>query len=317
MTRALLVLVALSGTALAESKADALFKKGKQLSADKKYDEACPTFEQVDKLDPGIGAKLNVAKCYEDWGKLAIAYKWYVEAEQMAKSEKDKRLPKIKEIVEAVDLDVPRLTITLPAKIDAATAAIQLDGKPFPTGELGKEQRVDPGKHVIEYLVKQAPRTRSLSIEKGEMTEIELEFGPAKGPDGKPLPDPPPVVATPSRNWRKISGIISGSVGLVGLGVASVLTVTARSSYNDALDEHCGGLTDMCNDEGIRITSDAKKRANTATVISIVGGVALATGIVLYLTAPKSTSKSTTERALHLAPAVTDQGAAVILGGRF
>src|SRR5262245_29991146 len=83
--RALICLVALTGVAFADNKeADALFKKAKKLHAEKKYAEACPMFEDTDKMDPGIGAKLNVAKCYEDWGMLARAYKWYVDAEKMA-----------------------------------------------------------------------------------------------------------------------------------------------------------------------------------------------------------------------------------------
>ena len=82
-------LVLAAAPALAETKADQLFKKGKKLLADKKYAEACATFEKVDKLDPAIGAKLNVAKCFEEWGKLAIAYRWYAEAEKLAKDTND------------------------------------------------------------------------------------------------------------------------------------------------------------------------------------------------------------------------------------
>ena len=53
--------IALATTsAFAESKVDALFKQGKEQLAAKKYAEACATFEEVDKLEPGIGAKLNV-----------------------------------------------------------------------------------------------------------------------------------------------------------------------------------------------------------------------------------------------------------------
>lgn len=312
MRRALVVLALFAGTARAD-KADELFKKAKELQADKKYAEACTTFEEVDKLDPGIGAKLNVGKCYEEWGKLAAAFVWYVDAEKMAKDTRDKRAGKIKELVETLDLDIPRLTIKLPENIDPAVAAVKLDDKPFPIAELGKEQRVDPGPHLIEYMFNKAPRTRKLTIEKGASTEVELEFGPPKGPDGKPLPEPD--TSTP-RNWRKISGIVSGSAGIVGLGVASVLTLTARSSYKDALAAHCMGATNMCNAEGLQITADAKSRANVATVISIISGVALAAGVVLYVTAPKtkSTEKPT---ALYITPAVTDQSAAMILGGRF
>ena len=43
----------------AAAQADQLFKKGKRLLAQKKYPEACAAFEQSDRLDPGIGAKLN------------------------------------------------------------------------------------------------------------------------------------------------------------------------------------------------------------------------------------------------------------------
>src|SRR5688500_10907477 len=135
--------------AIAETKADALFKKGKKQLADKKYAEACATFEKVDKLEPAIGAKLNVAKCFEEWGKLAIAYRWYVEAEKQAKDTNDKRADKIKELVETLDADVPRLTILLPQGIDATDVAVTLDGKPVEI--FGAELRVDPGRHSIQY----------------------------------------------------------------------------------------------------------------------------------------------------------------------
>ncbi len=308
MKRALLLLAIGGSVVHADTRADALFKKAKQLSTEKKYAEACPTFEQVDKLDPAIGAKLNVAKCYEDWNKLALAYQWYADAEKMARTTNDKRAPKIKELVDTIDTDVPRLTITLPAKVEPAAAAVVLDGKPFPAAELGKEQRVDPGPHVIEYFAGKLPKKRNLSIERGASTEVELDMTPTA-----PVPDPD-VAAGSSRNWRKISGIVAGSAGIVGLGVASVLTLGARGSYKDALAEHCMGLTNMCDAEGVRITADAKSRANTATVITIVSGVALAAGVVLFITAPKSTSK---EHALYIAPSVSDRGAAVILGGQF
>ena len=76
------VVLALASPAVADkrSEADALFKKAKKLHGEKKYADACPMFEKSDALDPGIGAKLNVAKCYEDWGMLARAYRWYTDA---------------------------------------------------------------------------------------------------------------------------------------------------------------------------------------------------------------------------------------------
>jgi hypothetical protein len=306
----MLILVATTTSAAAETKADALFRKAKQLSADKKYAEACPTFERVDKIEPAIGAKLNVAKCYEDWGKLAAAYQWYADAEKMARTTNDKRAPKIKELVETIDTDVPRLTITLPAGVEPGVAMVVVDNKPFPAAELGKEQRVDPGPHLIEYFASnKKPKKRNLTIEKGASTEIELDMTP---PIEQPVVGPAPGS---SRNWRRISGIVSGSAGIVGLGVAGALTLSARSSYKDALADNCMGVTNMCDERGVKITGNAKSRANIATVVSIISTAAVAAGVVLYLTAPKS--KTSSEHALYIAPAVDEHGAAVILGGQF
>ena len=300
-----------ASSAAAESKVDALFKKGKEQLAAKKYAEACATFEEVDKLEPGIGAKLNVARCYEEWEKLAIAYRWYSDAQKMAVDTKDKRAPKIKELVETLDTDVPRLTIKLPAKIDPSAAAVQLDGKPLPTEELGKEQLVDPGPHEVEYVSGTATKKRTIKLERGASSEIELVFdsGP---PIKKEVPKPVPP-STGSN--RKLYGVISGATGVAMLGVAGVLTLTARDNYNDALADHCMGETNLCDDKGNAITKRAKTRANIATVVSIVGVAAVATGVVLYLTAPKG--KTSTEKRAYLAPSVSEGGAAVILGGSF
>ncbi len=317
MRHALAVMVALAGGAAhAETKADALFKKGKQQLAEKKYAEACATFEKVDKLDPGIGAKLNAAKCFEEWGKLAKAYVWFADAEKMAKDTSDKRAPKIKALADALDADVPRLTITLPASVDAATAAVRLDGTAFPADQLGKEQRVDPGAHDIDYIVKGVPRKKSISIEKGASTEVELKFdGADKASDPKdpnhPVGPPPP---SPAHNWRKISGIAVGSAGIVGLGISGILTLGAHSDYKEALAAHCRGATNMCDEQGIADTKSARHRANIATVVSVISAVAIAGGVVLFVTAPKPHRE---EHALYLAPAISDTGAAVILGGGF
>src|ERR1044071_3236753 len=125
-----LVLGALAAAAHAApaDRADQLFKRGKRLLTQKKYSEACAAFEESDRIDPGIGAKLNGAKCYQDWGKLATAWRWYVDAETMATSAHDARAQKIQELVEALEPTVPRLTVKAPRGVDLADAIITLDG---------------------------------------------------------------------------------------------------------------------------------------------------------------------------------------------
>src|SRR5258706_1429797 len=112
-----------------KDKADQLFKQGKKLMAEKKYADACQAFEDSFKLDPGIGGELNVAKCYEEWGKLGRAFKAYSQAAKMAKDANDPRAPKIEELVTGIDKEVPRLTIKVSKGGDPKYVYAALDGQ--------------------------------------------------------------------------------------------------------------------------------------------------------------------------------------------
>ncbi len=317
---ALLVLVLAPAPAAAD-KADVLFAKGKAQLAKKQYAEACVTFEKVDELDPGIGAKVNVARCYQEWGKLARAYRWYADAEQMAARTGDKRAPKIKQLITELDPDVPRLTIRAPAGADVEAAAITLDDEPVTVAAVGREMRVDPGPHVITYLVDGKDQRKTIAIERGGARELTLEL-PGEGGSSSSSSssrDDDPTPPSPGRT-RRIAGLALMGVAAASLGVGGYLALDARGDYRAALDAHCMGAKDMCNDEGLRITGDARSRANLATVFVIAGAAAVAGGVVLYVTAPssgKTESLSRNPEALYLAPAIGDRAGGVVLGGRF
>jgi hypothetical protein len=331
MRRIALLVLVFASTAHAD-KADALFKKAKKQLAEKRYPEACATFEQVDKLDPGIGAKLNVGKCYEEWGKLALAYRWYTDAETMATAAKDDRAAKIHALAEELDTNVPRMTLKIPDGADPdIVETVTLDGKPVSEAVFGIEQRVDPGAHVIELTIDGKVKKKVVPVERGGSSEISLDIpkGTGKKGDGwkakkrapngeEPKPDPDkPIVVTPpapGRNQR-IAGIVVGASGVVAIGIAGGITLSARGKYKDALSAHCMGSTSMCDDEGVEITHDARHTANIATVVTIIGGAAVIGGVVLYLTAPKGGRVE--EHALRITPAVGADGASVILDGRF
>jgi tetratricopeptide (TPR) repeat protein len=318
------VLVLAPATASAD-KADALFTKGKQLLAKKKYAEACPTFEKVDQIDPGIGAKLNVAKCYQEWGKLARAHRWYSDAEKMAKESRDDRAAKIHELIEGLDADVPRLTIKVSDGADLEAAAIALDGEKLAADRIGSEALVDPGPHDIVYFVDGEKKTKTVAIERGGAREVTLELPKAgkkkdrdpekKDPDGD---GEPRHAASPGRGRRIIGAVLMG-VGAVDLGVSGYLTLDARDTYGRALDMHCMGQKDACNAEGLQITHDARSRANVATVFAIAGVAAAAGGLVLYLTAPRSSQPEDLSRnaSLYIAPSLAPGAGLVVLGGRY
>src|SRR5580693_8301481 len=74
--------------------AQALFDAAVQAMSDKAYDRACPKLEEVVQLMPGkVGALMQLAQCYDEWGKSASAWGRYRDVADAA-APADERGPK-------------------------------------------------------------------------------------------------------------------------------------------------------------------------------------------------------------------------------
>ena len=60
--------------------AQVLYEEARRLVADRKFAEACPKFKESYRLDPGGGTLLNLADCYEEQGKTALAWSTFKDA---------------------------------------------------------------------------------------------------------------------------------------------------------------------------------------------------------------------------------------------
>ena len=295
-------------------RADQLFKKGKKLLGEKKYAEACRAFEQSDQLDPSIGAKLNVARCFQEWGKLATAWRWYTDAETMAAGAKDDRAPKIRELLADLDRHVPRLIVSLPA--DAATdhLVVRLDGAELELTSLGSEQRVDPGRHRIETVIDGAKQGRSVDLERGGSAEVTLDV-PVRPPQSvKPVTTRAGGDDDPVRT-RRLLGLGTGGGGVLLIGIAGIVTLRARGDYQHALSAHCSDNKDMCDEIGQTATHSARRRANISTGLTIAGLAAVGAGLYLYFTARRAEAPET-GHAMYVAPSLGD-ATGVVVGGAF
>ena len=309
-------------------KADLMFKKGKKLLAERKYAEACGVFAEVDGMDPGVGAKLNVARCFEEWGKLGTAWRWYSDAEKMAAEAADPRAAKIKDLAEELDVSVPRVTILVPKGADPdIVATITLDGEPFEASRIGEEQRVDPGPHMIEFTVSGETQRKMVPLERGGSSELTLEIPKGTGKkktrvdeDGgdEDTEEDDPSAPRPGRTQR-ILGLSLVGGGVAAGVVAGVLTLGARNKYRDALDNYCMSDAMMCDDRGLEITGDARSRANLATVVTVIGGALVIGGIVMYVLVPDAVAEVVGDErsALYVTPVVGAEGGGVVFGGRY
>lgn len=89
---------------------------------------------------------------------------------------------------------------------------------------------------------------------------------------------------------RGTLGLVVAGVGVIGLGVGTVLGLGAKSTFDDS-DPHCDDAG-MCDQTGVDLRSDAVDQGNLATIVFIGGGVLAATGVVLWATAPSDEPKT-------------------------
>ncbi len=119
--------------------------------------------------------------------------------------------------------------------------------------------------------------------------------------------NPGPAMRTP--------GVIVGIVGLAGVGTGLGLGGVAKGK-NDSANRECTGL--VCPTQaGVNDAQAAGNFATASTVAVVVGGVFLATGVVLLIAAPSSASAASPRTGLVVAPSIDRTGAGFVVGGVF
>lgn len=291
-----------------EQEADRLFDEGRALQDAGRAAEACPYFERSQELDPGRGTLINLAACYEAVGRLVAALKVFrdVEAQSLAAGDQP-RLDAARKRIAAIEARIPRLAITFsgpsPDDVD-----ITIEGESIGR-DAWADTPVDPGEIRVEATAPgYAPyRVTVRTLPDGKRATVEIPtLAPATSDGGGTV-----VIETSRRRNRPrmIAGIATLGVGALALGGSIVLALGAKGDYDDALADHCGGQPDGCDAEGVSLTGDARRRGNLATVIGGAGLLAVAGGLVLWLTAPIEETQ--------IVPQVTSDGAGVSLLGRF
>ena len=90
----------------------------------------------------------------------------------------------------------------------------------------------------------------------------------------------------------------AGVVGLAGVALGTVFGLQMFSKKSDS-QSHCNAQN-ACDPTGLQDVNDGKNAGNLSTVFFAIGGVALAGGIALWITAPKAGAPTTGIRAVPL-----------------
>lgn len=171
--------------------------------------------------------------------------------------------------------------------------AITLNGTPVASSELAQGRRLDPGKYVVQGVHGSETKSTDVVLRESEQKVAVLQFtAPAAAP-------PPPIVGTapspstptdpgkpkPASSQRTFGWVLL-TLGGIGVGVGAVTGIMASGKKSD-LENACPDLSHC--PESSRGDVDSYNNLRTVSSIGFIGGgVGVAAGIVLVLTAPKT-----------------------------
>lgn len=306
--------------------AEALFDEGVRLLKAGKVTQACKKLERSQAVDPGIGTLLYLGECYKKAGRTASAWAIFREAASKAEAVgEEERAEAGTKRADELESKLSRVLFSVdPANLQIEGFRVLQNGTELNRALWGSAVPLDPGALRVEA---SAPGYESLQL------TIEVTRGPSEQelliaaltplPEGKDDEVSSQVLGARDHNeeeevedierplsGRRTAGLVLGGTGLVGLAMGGVFGVLALVNENEA-NKVCTGSTCAAGSDGVAHSDRAVTFGTVSTVGFVAGGVLLATGAVLYFTAP-STGQTAK---IQLSP--TYGGAQLALGSTF
>ncbi len=260
--------------------AETLFLEGRRLMTEGKPAEACPKFAESQKLDPGIGTLLNLARCYDRIGRTASAWAAYRDAAGQARATgQSVREAAARAEADRLEPALARVEIRLTEGASAQEVSLVVDDKPWSGALIGVGTPLDPGAHTLT--AKGAGlRPWTTRFEASPSSTVRVQV-PALTPlpmrrVASPSPRPEPW------RWTHTVAVSAATVGIAAVATGIVWGLDARATY-DRSGPYCNAREE-CQPEGLGLREDAFDRARLSTVAFSVGGAALVSAAVLWFT---------------------------------
>jgi hypothetical protein len=282
--------------------AEALFREGRALMAEGRFAEGCVKLAASQSLDPGAGTLVNLAACYKLAGRTATAWATYQEAAAAA-NRSGRTDWELQARTQAAELEaiMSYLTVQVPPSNAPAGLLVERDGVSIQAAEWGSAIPVDPGIHIVKasapgrvsfsQTVEFTAQGQRLTINVPELqalkvTAIVLQPPPSPRPSGSTAPARPPARRSGFTSMQPTIGLALGGVGVVAIGLGAWLGLSAKSHHDEALT-FCGP-DNRCSAPGLSAERTAWDQARYSNVAFGIGLVAIAAGVTLWVTAPKS-----------------------------
>lgn len=301
-----------AGNSVDSAAAQALFDHAKQLMATGRYSEACPKLEESQRLDPASGTLLNLGDCYEKSGRLATAWTTFLDAAAAAnRAGNTEREAVARKRAEALVSQLSKIAISVVGANRTPGLEVLRDGVKVGEAQWGIPIPTDSGEHRIKATApgRQTWESTLVLHAKGEtvtatvpeLSRLPTSSVPAAAPSAAPGALEMPVAkkeqpirdtlhrpSEPGFGTQRVLALAAGGLGVIGVAVGTGLGLQSQSKRDQA-NEYCDGA--QCRDEkGVTLKSEALQAGNVSTAAFVVGAVGLASGVVLWVTAPRSSS---------------------------
>lgn len=278
--------------------ARALFREGRALVSESRYDEACPKFQRSYDMEPGMGTLFNLADCYEHIGRTATAWLMFLDVASEARNRRDPRESIARSRASSLEPHLCKLAVDVPEHSRVPGLSILRDGRSVKESAWGEAVPVDLGARAIEASAPgRTPWAQSVLansstcplrvqvplLRPNDVPIVPLRPAPANAVHTEqafPAPTAPPP---PGRALRAV-GLVAGGLGVAGLGAAAYLGLRVRSKLDEA-ERYCKG--NACTDPaGVTLHHEAVQSQTAAYVSAALGAALLVGGSVVYLAAP-------------------------------
>ncbi len=266
--------------------AQALFDEAKRLMQDGDAAAACPKFEESERLEQGIGTKLNLATCYERIDRTASAWILYLEVEsETRRNGQTARETLAHEHAAALSEKLSRVTIDVPATSRITGLTVERDGIRLGSAQWGLSVPVDPGIHTVrayaglktmwqvDLKVPLGPSTQTLSVP---------VLADVLAPITSPAREAKMTTETPRNDARQTAAYVAFGVSGAAAALGTVFGLRAISK-NNLSNEAANCRGDSCLTNGVRLRNEARLAGNVSSTVFAISGAALATGLVLVL----------------------------------
>ena len=218
-----------------------------------------------------------------------------------------------------VDAATPTITISAHDRDnhDLVDVSVRLDGIPWVEWLDGKAHPVNPGPHTFVFTAAGKPTvTQQVLVQEGDHDRgIVVVMGkaevPSPTPDVTAHPEPKQPESPPASGavWMRPVGYVLMTAGLVSVVAGGVFGIVATVNWNQATSA-CPIQSPCSDSSALNARSTAGTTADWSTALLVAGGVVAATGFVVWLAAPKTST-------IRVGVTPQRRGAALSINGTF